>query len=218
MAVALVQQVNGVSITVPFGSPPANGTIVAVMLSALTDLTAVTVKDSNNVSLTQRLLATPGAGVWCALYDYTVSGTPTATYTVSVAGSANAYNFSGATGTPGYAMNSATVLLTTLVATIPGVNNGDGQITQFRAVSGGTGASALFSNGTTVSDLANTTGAVAHGLATATASSTATITTGVAGVAGAMVYAAYTAGGGGATTGSLTPFMGVYPAGAPGMP
>lgn len=220
MAVALVQQVNGSTATITFATPPANGTIVSVMVGATSDLTSVTVKDSNLVALTQRVLATPGAAIWVALYDYTVSGTPTTTYTVSLSTSSCAYNFSGASGTPSYAMNSTAVLASTLVSTISGVATADGQVTMFRAASAGTGATAAFSNGSTVTDIANTVLVEAHAIATATASSTSTITTGVVGIAGAMVYGNYTAsgGGGGGTSGNPTPFMGVYPGGMPGMP
>ena len=220
MAVALAQAVV-VGDTV-FASPPANGTIVSIALAATTDLTSTTVTDSNSVALTQRILVTDGGShVWAAVYDYTVVGSPTATYTVTGGAPAkNSYNISGATlASTAYTSAFAAVLGATLIGTIAGVNNGDLQISLFRTSTAGTGASTLFSNGSTVSDIANPTIAGAHAFATATISSLATVTTGSATNPGAMVYASYTAGGGGGgVAGSIFPFEGVYPGGMPGMP
>lgn len=190
--VALVQQAGPSGSPITFGSAPANGTEVSIVTSATVSLVGVTIKDSNGVSLTQELLATDGATVWVALYDYPVSGTPGTGYVVSIGGTSSfGYNLSGVTGAL-YAMNSSITVGATLVSTIAGVANGDFQDTSFRLATTGSGASALFSNGTTVSDIANLTIAVAHGFATATASSTSTITTGHVANPGAMVYGDYT--------------------------
>jgi hypothetical protein len=219
MAVALVQKASGTGTTVVLGTAPTPGNIVTITVADVGLLAGITVLDSNLVPLTQRQLQS-AAAVSCAVYDYTVTGTPTGTYTIAVSVTRSAaYEVSGAAlASSTYSGNFAAASGTTLVSTLPGVLNGDLQVTGFAQGGSSSFPTATFSNGTASTDTQNTNGVISHGLATATASSTSTIGTIASGQQAAMTYATYTAGGGGGgVTAGLYPFEGVYPGGMPGM-
>jgi len=68
--------------TLTFGSTPGNGDIMSVIVSANVSSGPSGVQDSNSVSLTkQKTVSNSGGGIDSTIYDYTITGSPTAAYT-----------------------------------------------------------------------------------------------------------------------------------------
>lgn len=141
---------------------PANGNLVSVIISNTAAIGSVTVKDSNSVSLTEHqpsLNCVTGNVLCVAVFDYIVSGSPTATYTIAgTAGSVTCggtiAEFSGAT-TAGaqYAANNATTVASAgaLFTTITTLVAHDGEVGGANVVSQTGTMSTLFSNESTSS-------------------------------------------------------------------
>lgn len=218
MAVVFVQTAVAGGGAPVFGANPTNGNKVSVIVLSTSDLTAATVKDTNNVSLTQQVMGTDGLTMWVAIYDYTVVGSPLKTYTGSVAATTRAYEISGASGTAHYAQNGAAVAIATLATTITQTISGDGQLGGYRENSAAAPGNLAFSNGTIIQDDIFNQLITGHCLATSTASSTLTATMGTTGVGVAMAQANYTPGAAGGSSFGVNPGMGVFPGGMPGMP
>lgn len=210
-APALVQSKDcaGGSGTCSFTSTPANGNVVAAVLtSGGAGLPSVTVKDSNSVFLTQRTISSTcaGNGHCAAVYDYVVSGSPSATYTISDTNeySIDFYEISGTNGvgaSASYAQNGTTNSGATLTATLGvGVSANDIQLCG-GLVGSATTQTITFSNGTTTTDRADSNVAIGHATASLTLSSTCTMGALSLGGSGGVAYGDYTAGGTTTTSG-----------------
>lgn len=80
---------NGVSNNnVVLNASPTNTNVVTVIVQGQ-NTSPTSVKDSNNVSLTLEASNSQGAARHISLYDYTVSGSPTATYTCTINGASS---------------------------------------------------------------------------------------------------------------------------------
>ena len=194
-----VKGINNPGTSPAFTSAPTNGNVVSILLVSQADLTSVTIVDSNSVSLTQHALTTfGGTGFFGAVYDYTVSGTPTTTYTISGAGGTTAIvemlEMNGVSAAGTYQAGTQTTSPT--VVTIPTVASGGLQGACYRGASNGAATTLTLSNGTQTNDLTSNNFFSTHAVATATASSTCTYTNSSPGSGGVM-YADYTASGGG---------------------
>lgn len=199
MAVAYAQAVvlpaTGAETTLSFAGAPANGSRVVIVAGSESNGAGTPAPhDSNSVSLTPQLSVFNGGGAWTGLWDYVVSGTPTAAFALSQSGGSFwyfLYNISGANGGAEYTSNNSGSLVgTTLVSTIADVTNGDALISA--AWDDGGNASALvISNGSNTSD--GSFGGILlarHSLATSTASTTATLTAASADPV-SMIFARY---------------------------
>lgn len=169
--------------------------MVAFFVFSTGVLTSTTVTDSNGLALTQHQPAANcvAANALCGgIYDYSVSGSPTKTYTLSgINLPLSAYNLVEASGVAltgaAYAANNATTVTTTLVATIAGVKATDLGIGSLNLTADiGTPTVAL-SNGSNVT--AGGFGVTA--IATATTSSTFTATASTSMANPVVLYADY---------------------------
>ena len=196
-AAAVVVQVATCSsaTTCAFTNAPANGDVVAFFVFSAGVLTSTTVADSNGIALTQHQPASNcvALNALCGgVYDYSVSGSPTKTYTLSgITLPLSAYNLveaSGITLTGAvYAANNATTVTTTLVATIAGVKATDLGIGSLNLTADVGSPTVALSNGTNVT--AGGFGVTA--IATTTASSTFTATASTSMANPVVLYADY---------------------------
>jgi hypothetical protein len=183
---------------------PTNGNLVVGMESNGTTLAAATFTDSNSVAYTQE----SNSGVtsaFMALWDNVVAGSPTKTYTLSVASNACVYELSSVSAGTFQTASSASNPGTTITATIPGVTIGSPLICGVRDTAGGATAITT-NNGTLTADIASGFNRWGHVLATATASTTCTAT--VSATDNVVLTFAYypSSGGGGATR--IAPWIG----------
>lgn len=187
------------------------------MQAATTTLVAATFKDSNAVSYAQEILqADPGPVVWAAEWDKIVSGTPNATFSWSVTATNCVFDVSGVALPGTYAQNNTASIGATLTLTLASVHAGDAIICTSRLNTAVGSATLASSNGALTADQAFAQAGTAHGLATATASTTITLTPGATGVAAVLICADLAAGGGGGGSSfPVIPAAGVYPGGYP---
>jgi hypothetical protein len=190
---------------------------VSVIIDNTTAIGSVTVKDSNAVALTEHQpsgnCATANALCFAA-FDYVVSGSPTATYTLAgmTATGSNGgvmVEMSGVqTSATNFAANNAATVTTNIFATIAGVTNTDAQIEEadYTAGVGSCGSPGLSNNGP-----GTLLGCSFRSLATSTASSTGTLTAAGGNLTNGVVFFAdynNTGGGGGATR--IAPWIGAF--------
>jgi hypothetical protein len=205
---------SGLTIALPIA--PKNGDRVTILAANSTTLAAVTCLDSNLAALTQQLSAGNLASTeFVAIYDYVVSGSPTATYTFSTSILNFAIAYELAEITAGLAM-SATA--TNAVVSIAQGTLLPGTLQLALCMTGTAGATLVptFTNGVGITDVTSTQQSAGHARATSENASTVSFNTGTSGsiVAGSMTYPST---GGGEGSGGEFPFMGVYPGGMPGM-
>lgn len=196
-AAAVVVQVATCSsaTTCAFTNAPANGDIVAFFVFSTGVLTSTTVTDSNGVALTQHQPASNcvAANALCGgIYDYSVSGSPTKTYTLSgITLPLSAYNLVEASGITlngaTYVANNATTVTTTLVATIASVKATDLGIGSLNLTADVGTPTVALSNGSNVT--AGGLGVTA--IATTTTSSTFTATASTSMANPVVLYADY---------------------------
>lgn len=203
--------------TCAFTAPPTNGNVVSVIIDNTTVIGSVTVKDSNGVALTEHQpsgnCATANALCFAA-YDYVVSGSPTATYTLAgmTATGTNGgvmveMSGVGVTGT-NFAANNAVTVSTNIFATIAGVTNTDAQIEEadYTVGAGSCGSPGLSNNGPGTLLVCSF-----RSLATSTASSTGTLTAAGGNLTnGVVLFADYPAGGGGGGAFTPVPWIGAF--------
>jgi len=172
------------------GSAPANGDVIVVFGYGAGSAGPSSATDSNSVSLVQREVQTSTLAATSWLFDYTVSGSPTNTYTCNASTTNACFAFgwieiSGVKATPGTYngafSNSANVTVSLSNATgnifvCAGASNGGGTIT----LSGVASTSTLFNNG-----------GLAQIYGVANASSSSCVTTGTVAPAAAVAIANY---------------------------
>lgn len=184
----------GAVTTCVLSSTPNNGDVVAFAV-ADANLTAFTVKDSNSVALTLHDICSTGTTSPCsAVWDYTVSGSPTATYTMSSAPTIwGGVDLSNAAGTSQYGAGqgtSGTSVNTGLV-----IGNGDLQLCALGTGAASSGTSLTFSNnnagsvslGSTAHNVLEYTSSTGSGSSTCTGNWTTS-------AGNALVYADYSSG------------------------
>lgn len=192
--------------TCVLGSSPQNGNTVVVQITKAANLASVTVKDSNNVALTQEALNCQSTSECAATYDYCVSGSPTSTFTASLSfQQGQIYELVGClTATALY--TGAAAASGTLTATQAGVLVNNVQICLAGASSFSGTPVITMSNGTYTQVVASRGG---YAIATATASSTCTMTPGTSQTNPAITYADYMP----VNANPVSPSGGVYPGG-----
>ncbi len=192
-APTIVQKICGIpSTTLSFGVAPSNGNIVTVTETGVPG-GGVGVRDSNVVSLTYRSLMAGGAQ-GTQIQDYTVSGSPTATYTFTgtpLPSEACMYELSGVAIPGAYTPQFGGSAVFTQTLTLTGVVSGDIQICVANTY--GTLSSLTMANGGAVNDAFFGVSGIgfAHATATSTASSTCVSTSTAFG--NATTYADYPA-------------------------
>lgn len=178
----LVQQHACAAITTcAFTNPPHNGNLVSIQMDAAASIGTTTIKDSNNFSLfkDQPAVSCVTGNLLCfSEWDYIVTGTPTATYTLAgfTLGFANGgemWEWSGVNNSTNSSNvgNSITSLTTALVASNPFTTQNDAMecISDY-----------ISTTGTSTTVLANgqigTSATAAYGVATSATTTTCTNT------------------------------------------
>ena len=161
--------------TVTFDRAPKNGNKVVVVVCSAGAVSAYTVTDSNGTSLSQQAYKADSSTVnSLALYDYTVSSSPDAIYTVSAAATQFIFAYElEAVGSIVVSTTSGTT--TTNTITQSGVSQYSIQIAGVIAAGDSTSAAATLSNGSSTVDITTGYQYLSHAAASSTASSTATI-------------------------------------------
>lgn len=201
-------------------SSPTNGNIMGSMWTASSTFVGVTYQDSNGVYYPQRAAGTGGvASAYSTVFDDTVSGSPTnidslTGYGANIAGCR--FEIAGATlALTTYGQNSSAALVgTTLTITMAGVQANDGLVCIAYDFTGS--GDTITTNNGAVTTLPGS-GAAQFGAylnATATASTTFTLNSGI-GRNVVMSCADYTATAYVAPAFGLYPNAGVYPGGQP---